>query len=332
VWAQPWFYMAAVMAPIALYSWLALRWAIDQFQREEVLFREAEHIDLRLWFRHLFRDKETRPTTGQALFCFALLLCLRWLSENMGQQLPLLVRSGIIAAAFVAGPPLFMALLLTTRPRQVLAARWPAWPYMAAAVLLIPFVSLAAAEVARFPRLLALVQERQAWVEQALASNGTASWSINILVLALVTATGQEIAFRGFIFAGLLKRMQPWPAVLVSSFLFAAFHMNVFLLPPYFLLGIALGMLALRSGSLLPGILLHASCYALLQFRPAWLDGGAPPALLAHGERWQYALTAGCTLAAMGLLWWQNRRQGSGPIAALVALPKPVIPVAAEKK
>src|SRR5262249_50868392 len=28
---EPWLYLAAVMAPIALYSWLALRWAIDQF-------------------------------------------------------------------------------------------------------------------------------------------------------------------------------------------------------------------------------------------------------------------------------------------------------------
>jgi len=313
--AQPWLYIVSVMAPIGLYSWLALRWAIDQFQREEVLFREAEHFDAHLWLERLFRDKETRPTTGQALFCFVFLLGLRWLSESLGQELPLLVRSGIIAAAFVAGPPLFMALLLTSRPRQVLALRWPAWPYLAAAVLLVPLVDLAVSEAHRFPRLLVLLKERQLLVDQALAASATATWSISVLVLALVTAAGQEIAFRGFIFAGLLMRMQPWPAILVSSFLFAAFHMNVFLLPPLFLLGIALGILALRSGSLLPGIILHGSCYAVLQFGPTWLDGGRP-----------YAVTGACTLTAAGLLWWQNRRRGSGPVAALLALPQPVIP------
>src|SRR5262249_16166136 len=38
----PWLYFLPVLAPMALYSWLALRWAIEQFKREEVLFREAE--------------------------------------------------------------------------------------------------------------------------------------------------------------------------------------------------------------------------------------------------------------------------------------------------
>src|SRR5262249_58531792 len=32
----PWFYFLPVLAPVVLYSWLSLRWAIDQFHREEV--------------------------------------------------------------------------------------------------------------------------------------------------------------------------------------------------------------------------------------------------------------------------------------------------------
>ncbi|HYV40067.1 MAG TPA: ABC transporter permease subunit/CPBP intramembrane protease, partial [Gemmataceae bacterium] len=249
---QPWFYIVSVMAPMGLYSWLALRWAIDQFQREEVLFREAERIDVRLWLRRLLRNKETRPTTAQAMFCFGLLLGLRWLSQGLGSDVPLLARSLIIVTAFVAGPPVFMGLLLTTRPRQVLALHWPAWPYLAASVLLVPLVELAVTELPfwlsqHMPRLLHVLQERQMFVERAFTENGESSrwWAVG---LAMLTAAGKEIAFRGFIFAGLLKRMQPWPAILVSSFLFAAYHMNVFLLPPLFLLGIALGVLALRSG------------------------------------------------------------------------------------
>jgi sodium transport system permease protein len=329
---QPWFYFVSVMAPTALYSWLALRWAIDQFQREEVLFREAERIDLRLWLRRLLRDKETRPTTGQALFCFGLLLALRWLSESLGQEMPLLARSGIIVAAFVAAPPLFMALLLTTRPRQVLAAWWPAWPYLAAALLLLPLMAWMVSLTLRFPRLLQLLQERQTLVEQAFAGklDRSLSWAVSVLLLAFVTAAGKEIAFRGYIFAGLLRRMRPWPAILVSSFLFAAFHMNVFLLPPLFLLGVALGTLALRSGSLLPGIILHGSCYALLLFRSAGRGGATTADVPADAGLWQYAVTASCTLAAAVLLWWQNRRTGSGFFEALLAVPKPITPAAPE--
>jgi sodium transport system permease protein len=290
------------------------------------LFREAERIDVRLWLRHLFRDKETRPTTGQALFCFALLLVLRWFSETLGQDVALLIRSGVVVAAFVAAPPIFMALLLTTRPRQVLAARWPAWPYLAAAALLVPLVAWGVSLTQQFPRLLELLRDRQTFVEQAIAPGGTASafWTCYILALALLTAAGKEIAFRGFIFAGLLMRMRPWPAILVSSFLFAAFHMNVFLLPPLFLLGIALGILALRSGSLLPGIILHGSCYAMLLLGPTWTVLWDDSAQTGMGP---YVVTGLCTLLAAALLWWQNRRTGSGLFEALLALPVPVTPV-----
>ena len=45
------------MVPTVVYAAVALRWAIDQFQREEVLFREAERFNLSHWLRHLVRDR-----------------------------------------------------------------------------------------------------------------------------------------------------------------------------------------------------------------------------------------------------------------------------------
>jgi sodium transport system permease protein len=324
---QSWFYIVSVMAPIALYSWLALRWAIDQFQREEVLFREAERIDVKLWLRRLFRHKETRPTTAQAMFCFGLLLVLRGVSANLGHEVPLLVRSFVLVAAFMVGPPVFMALLLTTRPRQVLAVHRPAWPYVVAAVLLIPLIERMVALVQRFPNVLELLRQQQTLVEEAYAADLEPiwSWSVYVVALAIVMAAGQEIAFRGFIFAGLLMRMRPWPAILVSSFLFAAFHANVFLMPPLFLMGVLLGVLALRSGSLYPGMILHASCYVVL-FGSERFGGDTSDTVAATRETMYNVGAALSTIAAAALLWWQNRRSGLGLVAALLALPQPVIP------
>src|SRR5207253_6768372 len=65
-----WLYFVPVLAPMVIYSWLALRWAIIQFQREEVLFREAERLEVGLWLRRLLREREPRPSAGQAVFCF----------------------------------------------------------------------------------------------------------------------------------------------------------------------------------------------------------------------------------------------------------------------
>ena len=193
---------------------------------------------------------------------------------------------------------------------------WPAWPYLAAAVLLIPLVGVAATLAQSFPRLLELLHQRQLLVEAAFAGNEGAWWPVLVLALALVTAAGQEIAFRGFIFAGLLMRMRPWPAILVSSFMFAAFPMNVFLLPPLFVLGVALGTLALRSGSLLPGIILHASCYAMLygSTRLIKLETDETEVL---GGTLHYAMAAATTLAAAGLFVVAKSTQRFGAAGGL---------------
>src|SRR5262249_4371375 len=132
----PWLYFIPVLAPIALYSWVALRWAIEQFNREEVLFREAERLDVGLWLRRLFRENEVAPGTGGALLCFGLILALRWLSFGVGQGLAVPTRIVVGYLAFVAAPPLFMALILTTRPRQGLLLRLPTKRALLGAVVL----------------------------------------------------------------------------------------------------------------------------------------------------------------------------------------------------
>ena len=45
---------------------LAVRWAVDQFNSENVLFRESERGGLGLWFRHLLRDREDTPSIGRS--------------------------------------------------------------------------------------------------------------------------------------------------------------------------------------------------------------------------------------------------------------------------
>ena len=111
-----------VMVPTVVYAAVALRWAIDQFEREEVLFREAERFNLAHWLKHLIRDRQPMPTGGQATLCFALILTASWFSVLF------MARRGIGAtiAGAAAGqflilfPPLIMAVMLTSSPRRTL--------------------------------------------------------------------------------------------------------------------------------------------------------------------------------------------------------------------
>jgi membrane protease YdiL (CAAX protease family) len=84
-----------------------------------------------------------------------------------------------------------------------------------------------------------------------------ATWWQYPLVVAGLGAVCEEVAFRGFILSGLRRRFRPWTAILLSSFLFALSHLNVFMFVPMFLLGVILGLLATRSGSIVPGVVFH---------------------------------------------------------------------------
>jgi sodium transport system permease protein len=262
----PWLYFGPVLAPTVLYGWLALRWAVSQFQREEVLFREAERLDVRLWLRRLFREKEPLPSAGQALFCFGIIVGLHWLSAGLGARLPLLVHAAIDLVAFVVAPPLLMALLLTTRPRYGLGLRLPPTQALASAAVLVlllvlPLADLSSCLLASFPELKKLLTETTplARLIQAVQSGegppGSA-WQLP-LVLVLLAPVCEELAFRGFILTGLRQRFHPGTAILLSSLLFAVSHLNVFQFLPTFILGVLLGLVATRSRSVLPGIFIH---------------------------------------------------------------------------
>jgi sodium transport system permease protein len=312
----PWEYLAPVLGPIGIYSWLALRWAIDQFNREEVLFREAERWEWRLWARRMLREKEPLPTTAQALFCFGLILLLRWLSFGLGGTLPQEAQAIIVSLAFVAAPPAFMALLLNTLPWDALYLRRPDWRALGVAavlalLLLPPLATLAQVAYAWYPQQLddphPLAQLLGAIHEPARGRTG--GWALGLLAYALAPAVCEELAFRGFILTGLLRRFRARNAILLSAFLFALYHLNVFLFLPAFGLGIVLGLLTVRSRSLVPAVVFHFLHNALLLAvaglarYPFWYD-------VAQSWAW----VVGVSLAvALALLWWLYRE----PYAAL---------------
>ena len=282
---SPWMYFIPVLAPMVIYSWLALRWAVVQFQSEEVLFREAERLDVGLWLRRLFREKEALPTSGQALFCFALLLVLRWLSPGLDQDPPAPGATAVSEMAFTAAPALFMALLLTTRPRQGLALRLPpTWSWPAAILLGV----LCAPPLAELTRLI------HDWTQ---SPQPVSPWPLaSLAAMAVLPAVCEELAFRGFILSGLRRRFHPSTALLLSSFLFALFPLNVFQFAPQFVLGLVLAIVVVRTGSVAPAMALRLS-YNLLAAPPAYIGlfGGFSPFLWG-------VLAAACALLAAGLL------------------------------
>ncbi len=313
----PWTYFVPVLGPLTVYSWLSLRWAIEQFKREEVLFREAERLDLGLWLKRLLREKEPLPTTAQALFCFALLVMLRWASFGLGPTFSLLTHSGVGLVAFMAAPPLFMALLLTTRPLKSLALRLPSLRSVVAGgalavLLLLPLMQLTQFVLGQFPDIRDLLARNQPLMDvlrQLRPGPGGADGlffyqlGVYLLMFGVLPAVCEELAFRGFILTGLLRRFRPGTAIVMSSFLFALVHMNVFQFLPTLLLGLVLGTLAWRSGSVLPGMVFHLMHNGLLILLGALGQAQEAPEELLPEPLVNFVVQALCLILAFLVLW-----------------------------
>ena len=76
-----------------------------------------------------------------------------------------------------------------------------------------------------------------------------------VVILAPVV---EELLFRGVIFSGFQRNYHAFWAIFLSALLFALFHLNPWQFGPTFLLGLILGWVRLRTGSLLAAIFTHA--------------------------------------------------------------------------
>ncbi len=261
-------YLVPVLTSSLMYSGLSLLWAIDQFRREEVLFRESERFDLRLWLRHLLRDKEATPSFSEALFCFVLIMLLQFAMLNVfgnalasaspDQQgfrmIQLLIVQQLV---IIASPALFMGILLTTSPRTTFQFRWPAWKYWGLGLALPLALHPVATELQVqlywfFPRL-------PEHAKAALATLGDTNipWYYLILAFAVAPAICEELAFRGLILSGFRQRGRDGLAIVFSAILFGVMHMIPQQVFNATLLGLVLGLLAVRSGSIWPAVLFH---------------------------------------------------------------------------
>lgn len=151
----------------------------------------------------------------------------------------------------------------------------------------------------------------EAWkaLHEMLRPHGLLEALWSIAVIALVPAACEELLFRGIALPALARVLRPAAAVAASAALFGLIHVEVSLRPPDFnayrlpfaaAVGLGLGALRLRAGSLVPCILAHA-CLNTTTFLVVLFSGqqdvNASPDLLLGA-----ALLAGGGAAAAWLL------------------------------
>ncbi len=261
-------YILPVVGMTLLCCLIAVRWAVDQFNKEGVLFRESERLDLGLWLQHLRRDRGETPSVTEALFCGVVILLIRFFlsfvasvpktfDEFAAQQI-------ISQIATFVGPALIMAAMLTRSPRQTLSLRMPALWTLPAALLLVvavhPIAKLLQVTIQYlYPAPLMIPEPLKEILE-----NPPNFWGV-LLVMALTPAICEELAFRGFILSGLRHLGHKWRAIVLSSVMFGFTHLILQQSIQTSIIGVLVGYLVVQTGSIFPAMLFHFGNNALMQ-------------------------------------------------------------------
>jgi membrane protease YdiL (CAAX protease family) len=82
---------------------------------------------------------------------------------------------------------------------------------------------------------------------------------VQVLLIVVAAPISEEVCFRGMLFGGLRERLPRLAAALVSALIFGGLHATtgISAVPPLIIFGFVLALLYEKTGSIIPGILLH---------------------------------------------------------------------------
>ena len=187
------------------------------------------------------------------------------LSGSADATVPMLITTTVVFSVLTIAVFL-LARWAEVSPRWLRTRQWAvmAWSVVAALGAVIPSAWMQE----QMPELPNIVEEQMA---QILSSR----WGY--LVLALLAPMAEELVFRGAVLRTLLgwtgqRAYRPAVAIALSALLFAVAHLNPAQMPHAFLVGLLLGWMYWRTGSILPSMAYHwannSAAYVIYAFYP----------------------------------------------------------------
>ena len=264
--------LAGVFVATSIHAAIGLRIAHRFLQRESILFLSST------------TQRRKKGRLGlEVCIGYSLALLLFWFLGQMAMRQDLVIGMLLNQLLFIAGTGLALLAWLGLPLRHTLQIRLPKLRHQWLAIV----IGISA------PCMSWLVMETQSiWVPVNEATTGMEGLDMDLglgqtlILFALLPAVCEEILFRGTLQGLLRKSTRPWVRCVVIGLLFGFFHLSVARILPTGMLGIALGLTAWWSRSLIVPIMIHLLHNAsvlwlehtqrLTELPPKpWLIGGA---------------------------------------------------------
>lgn len=309
----------AVFLSNAVYAGLALLFAAWLFQREEVVLSEERGIPLS--FRRFSFSPRPTLTPASSLGLYAVILVAIFYLGSLVQQwhiisgllitewglilLPTLLLLWFVRVDFKESCYLYRLSGINTAASILMA--------LSCLVLTLQFGFL-------HNKVLPIPEDYHQFFKDFFARGETPGGFVTLLIAAALSpAICEEMLFRGAMLSGMRQRLGPWTSVLLIAILFGLFHISIYRIVPTALLGIMLGYLVLRTGSILAGMLAHglvnatAILLASERIPPRLMEWLALEQVEQEGLPWEILVIAGigavAAIALVEISYAQKARQ-----------------------
>ena len=221
-----------------------------------------------------------KQSTGKRIFLFLIILLISSLigvtisfAFMFAGDMETKISQGISSLfMFVVPPIVYYCLTRKKRPMRAIGLRRisPFWILFVGIVLM--FVSLPVTNQltlwnegmdlgAAFQQLedylKAFEETAKSATEKMLDVDTVGGMLLNLLIIALIPAVGEELTFRGVMQQSLTRRMNPHVAIFLSAAIFSFIHFQFYGFLPRLFLGLLMGYMFYITGSLWTSILMH---------------------------------------------------------------------------
>ena len=253
---------ATAFASSAVYAGLMLATAARLFSNEQLVNPAWEPLSmkgLRFGAGATGSARPRRlPAPDEAIALFALSLVLLFYVTPEWAKAGLFVQLLGNELLLILAPAVLFAVFGRWKVRETFALR----PATAAALIGAALLGIGLAPWVQFVSLL----QRLVWpAESETAQQTTKLIADSLRAFPLLTVVGvgvlagvcEELFYRGPLQTAFVRKLPPWPAIILVGILFGAIHMDLAGLPIRAALGVFLGWLVWRGGSIYPAMLAH---------------------------------------------------------------------------
>lgn len=178
------------------------------------------------------------------------------------------ISTGAGQLIFILVPTMILVRFATFEPKKFLRLSAPAFKPVVVSIFSVIALEqmmqifLAFQEKLPFPEIVQKMMDefKQIFEELykfLLTSNSLAEFIFVVTIVALIPSIVEEILFRGLIQRSIEKTTSPYRSAIITGIIFGAYHFNPFSFVPLAALGIFLGFLTVRTGSVWTSVVVH---------------------------------------------------------------------------